>query len=185
MSFVREMHAPIGARVKVSICLVAAMFFGAVLVPPALGATAPDRADAKAADTGKKPANAAGSHRLRPRIYDESPRDVTVGSPRPWVRVRLKSEAGGIDAGKTRLLVDGVDVSSQSEIKNDRILWRAFSALSQGQHQVRVETADDSGQTAVEEWKFNIKPTPTTLLLPPTKNRIRAPAPKSARVIPQ
>lgn len=99
-----------------------------------------------------------------PRIFGEAPSNVTTASQTPAMRVSIAGEASRIDPEKTRVFVDGQDVTSTVSARDGHLFWQPERPLDPGAHRVRVEVADMEGRRAEKDWQFNIAlaPAPTT-----------------------
>jgi len=61
----------------------------------------------------------------------------------------------GIEHAVLRVLLDGQDVTSTAAVGADRLTLQA-SALSPGEHDVRIEVSDVEGNKASVEWRFTL-----------------------------
>jgi hypothetical protein len=97
-----------------------------------------------------------------PNFYDESPKDVFMAERNPAIRVLFS----GFDIvpSSIQILVDGIDVTAQSEIGSGHIAFTPANPLADGLHSVSVSATDGRGVTAGKQWSFTVElpPPPIT-----------------------
>jgi len=91
-----------------------------------------------------------------PKIGSVSPsKGSTVQTDRPLIYGTL-SEAGGlgIDADRTRIWLDGEDMSQDATVTEQFFNLKPPHTLAAGEHTVRVSVTDTAGNTAEQQWNF-------------------------------
>lgn len=94
--------------------------------------------------------------RSLPDIPDVSPQDINTTLLRPLIRVRYLDIGAGIDQTKTRLKLNGTDVTSQARIDAEGVLFQPISDLSIGDQFLEVNATDLAGNSSTRSWKFII-----------------------------
>ena len=94
-----------------------------------------------------------------PTLSDPRPDDGSAGSdPTPVVSAAVEDAGIGIDPGSVRLTLDGVDVTSQSELAAGRITYRPSPPLGLGQHVAVLSAGDLAGNPAPPlTWRFTVR----------------------------
>jgi hypothetical protein len=86
-----------------------------------------------------------------------------VPGPAPLVSAAFSDEGSGVDPTSVRLLVDGVDLTSEAEVSAEGITWVAVEPLAEGLHLVAVDMADLAGNPAEASWAFTVDLTPPSV----------------------
>ena len=89
-----------------------------------------------------------------PRFYDETPRDVSVVSTNPRIRVLLSGF--GIALSSVRISLDGSDVTAQANVGVDHVIFTPAGPLAAGVHTVNVSAVDARGANGSKQWQFTI-----------------------------
>ena len=77
----------------------------------------------------------------------------TVNVVRPQLNVTFPEN---VQAGTTRLYVDGIDFSQQAQLSGNQLIWTPQYDLAAGRHQVQVRANASSGRTLDYQWAYNI-----------------------------
>lgn len=94
---------------------------------------------------------------IAPEITNPQPASGT--STRANLRPEISAEysdLSGINEASVKLLVDGIDVTSNAAITASRIIYIPSADLAAGKHNASVEAADVFNNKAVTEWDFNV-----------------------------
>lgn len=102
------------------------------------------------------------------------PPSASLRMARPWVSADFPQQVNN-----ARMLVDGVDVTAQTQRTATRISWTPPYDLQAGQHTVLVDGVASTGQVLAGSWSFTLDglapaPTPTP---PPTVVPLRLQSP--------
>lgn len=89
------------------------------------------------------------------------PPNASLRMARPWISADFPQQVNN-----ARMLVDGVDVTSQTQRTANRISWNPSYDLQAGQHSVLVDGVASTGQVLAGSWTFTLDglapaPTPT------------------------
>lgn len=98
-----------------------------------------------------------------PVVSDESPKDVAVPSASPDISARYVDSGSGIDPTRTRLLLDGADVTAQASLSTNDITFKPSSPLSEGAHSVALTVADRIGNATTSTWSFRVDTLPPAI----------------------
>lgn len=99
---------------------------------------------------------AAKTDTVPPIISAQAPQDLFVASARPVISAQYQDIGSGVDAVKTRLLLDGRDVSSSAVITATDIQYQPTFALSEGAHTLELNVTDRIGNTTRSTWSFSV-----------------------------
>jgi hypothetical protein len=91
-----------------------------------------------------------------PRISELTPSNgARVGERgRTAIHARFDDNASGVDARSVRLLVDGLDVTSEARIRNDELAY--VERLGRGRHTAQLEVRDHAGNASRTAWSFRV-----------------------------
>lgn len=102
-----------------------------------------------------------------PVISGQTPaNNSTVSIAQPTISALYKDSQSGIDVTKTRLLLDGVDVTGNATVTLSGINYLPTLLLTAGSHILVLNVADRVGNSSSSTWSFNIAG-PTADTLPP------------------
>jgi large repetitive protein len=109
-----------------------------------------------------------------PVIAAQTPKDTFLpGGTAPTIAASFSDVGSGIDTSKIKLLLNGTDVSAQSQISAAGISFTAPQALPDATHQVKLMVTDKAGNSTASEWQFGTASppvvtanTPKDVLLP-------------------
>lgn len=79
----------------------------------------------------------------------------TVNAIRPQLTVTFPE---AVQAGTTRLYVDGIDFSQQAQLSGNQLTWNPQYDLAVGRHQAQVRATGTSGRTLDYQWAYTIDP---------------------------
>ena len=120
----------------------------------------------------------AKTDKVAPIIGILSPMDIFVASAKPAIIAQYQDAESGIDVSKTRLLLDGVDVSGSATITTSEVRYQPTAALSEGSHTLKLSIADRIGNTANTTWRFTVDTVaPAISAMLPTDGSILANSP--------
>lgn len=103
----------------------------------------------------------------------------TTASSRPRIGASFDRPVNNL-----RLVIDGVDVTSQSSRTGNQIVWSAPYDLSQGQHTAQVQATDGQNQSVQRSWSFTLNPAAAvTNISSVTLNTISASTGQNVQVI--
>lgn len=93
---------------------------------------------------------------ISPRISAVYPeRGATVENDQPLIYAKLTDTGGiGIDPKRTRVFIDGQDVTASSTNTGAYVDIRPSVPLAPGEHNVKVSVADEIGNETSREWPF-------------------------------
>jgi hypothetical protein len=100
-----------------------------------------------------------------PYVDEQQPRNTLVATPLPTISAVYAdtgsaSAATGVEHALTRLYVNGVDVTTQSQIETGasphRISYTPATALSSGNQVVRLVVVDRAGNEIESVWNFTV-----------------------------
>jgi Predicted membrane protein len=92
--------------------------------------------------------------RVDPTIVSFSPDDgETVKTNSPSIRASYSDDRAGIDKTKVKLIVNGIDVTSNAEIDYSSIYYLA-QGLENGKVDVQLTVTDQAGNTKEKDWSF-------------------------------
>ncbi|MGO8670108.1 MAG: copper amine oxidase N-terminal domain-containing protein [Capsulimonadaceae bacterium] len=96
---------------------------------------------------------------VTPQITAESPMsDSTIESRFPLIYAALSDSGGmGIDTRRTRIYIDGTDVTGDAMVAQNYIDVKP-SMLTWGPHTIQVNAVDQAGNSTADTWKFNVTP---------------------------
>jgi membrane-bound inhibitor of C-type lysozyme len=100
---------------------------------------------------------------VAPVIGVQSPKDIFVASAKPAISAQYQDAESGVDVSKTRLLLDGVDVSSSATVTTTDIRYQPASALTEGSHTLEISVTDRIGNTARSTWSFSVDTIPPAI----------------------
>ena len=81
----------------------------------------------------------------------------TVENDQPLIYAALADTGGiGVDANRSRLFVDGNDVTSSANVTGSYINYQPATPMAAGKHTAKVVVVDMLGNQSVSEWPFNI-----------------------------
>lgn len=108
---------------------------------------------------------------LPPRIVQRFPQGgATVNNLRPNILIVFEDQgASGINPARTRLIVNGRDVTAQTSITETAMAYNPPEALS-GRVQVRVTLADKAGNVIEDEYAFTTAMSQASLIRSVTVN---------------
>jgi len=105
------------------------------------------------------------------------PPSAVLRMARPWISADFPQPVNN-----ARMLVDGIDVTAQTQKSGTRISWTPNYDLQAGQHTVLVDGVGGAGQVVAGSWTFTLEglapgptPTPTPTQLVPL--RVQTPQP--------
>lgn len=93
---------------------------------------------------------------IAPTITTQFPRDTQSAAPGAVISAQFNDSGAGIDIGRLRLLVDGVDVTERATLSAEGISYQPPSPLAGGAHSVSLSVADIAGNVAVSSWTFGV-----------------------------
>ncbi len=100
-----------------------------------------------------------------PQVSEPCPKDGSSVGPQPTIALAYGDGSGsGVDATRTRLLVDGQDVTAASAVHEAVVTYRPSQALAVGTHRASVQVQDKAGNALpLVNWQFTVAATaPTT-----------------------
>jgi hypothetical protein len=98
-----------------------------------------------------------------PVISAYGPNGVTLAGPvTPLISSSYSDLGAGVDTATVRLTLDGSDVSQGARIAADKIEYTPVAPLADGIHNVKLNLADRSGNTAEQAWSFEVRMAPLT-----------------------
>jgi PKD repeat protein len=98
-----------------------------------------------------------------PVIGSESPFNAVVLSTatrRPQVSATIADVGSGIDKSKTRLVIDGADVTAQAHVDAHGIVYGFPADLPDSTHTVALSVVDLAGNSASSAWEFRLETPP-------------------------
>ena len=97
----------------------------------------------------------------RPRLADVTPaRNSRVTTRRPLISVTYSDQSGsGMAAERTKILLDGRDITGASEVTGKFFTFRPQEPLATGQHEVDLTVYDRAGNPARYRWNFTVAAT--------------------------
>jgi Bacterial Ig-like domain/Glucodextranase, domain B len=117
-----------------------------------------------------------------PVISNEQPKNALVNTAIPSITANFQDGgtvalASGIDASKTVLLVNGVDVTAQAQIATattpGQISFTPAVALAQGTQTVQLRVADKAGNVVQSNWSFTVDSQgPALTITSPTADQV-------------
>ena len=78
-----------------------------------------------------------------------------VASDRPPIQASYQ-DPSGINTASVKLLVDGADVTSRSQVTASAITFTPAAALGQGAHAVTLSVADTAANASSANWSFSV-----------------------------
>ncbi len=104
------------------------------------------------ADSIKRERRGRGGNQ-EPELFPKNEEQLTTSRPPIGMKFARPSQPG-----RTRLVVDGRDLTQLATITQNEIRWQPTYDLSPGWHSVTVTTNDRFGHPDSQEWKFMINP---------------------------
>ncbi|AVP95699.1 hypothetical protein C7S18_00150 [Ahniella affigens] len=99
--------------------------------------------------------------RSPPQVVDLQPQgDVPDGPSAPTLSGRFSDLGAGVDPSRTRLLLDGVDVTAQAQLTAFSFTLQPPAILPDGQREATLEVYDLAGNVTRAGWAFLIGPRP-------------------------
>jgi len=90
-------------------------------------------------------------------IFGQTPKDVTLpGGSTPEIGAAYTAPGATIDLASVRILVDGVDVTSQATVGAAGVLYPVAQPLASGTHGVAVSVAAVGGSLLTSTWTFAV-----------------------------
>jgi len=89
--------------------------------------------------------------------------DSIINNSKPIISLNY-SDSSGIDVNSVLIEVDGLDVTSLSNVTPTGVTYAPISVLQDGSHRIRVEVSDIAGNIAKKSWNFYIDTIPTPSL---------------------
>ncbi len=86
-----------------------------------------------------------------------------VSVTRPTISASF-DDAAGVSPNSVRMLVDGVDVSSEATITRNSISYVPAVGIGPGRHDVVLTAVDQNGNTVTKRWSFRISPNADTMV---------------------
>jgi hypothetical protein len=82
--------------------------------------------------------------------------NATLAPGKPLIYGTLSDAGSGVNAGNTRLLVNGRDVTGQATVTEAFFSYRPDEDLSLGKNMVTVVARDDAGNETRKDWSFTL-----------------------------
>jgi hypothetical protein len=93
-----------------------------------------------------------------PSIGAVAPKDVTLPpDSKPVISAQFSDTHSSIDSARIKLLLDGIDVTPQSQVSGSGVSYAPLAALAAGQHTVYLEVANKANATAQGMWGFEVE----------------------------
>lgn len=91
-----------------------------------------------------------------PTISGQAPNSLKLNTATPAISAQYADVGTGIDTTKITLLVDGVNVTSQSTVSATGVTYTPTTALTNGTHTVQLNIADKANNPAQASWSFTV-----------------------------
>jgi uncharacterized membrane protein len=92
--------------------------------------------------------------RVKPTIQSNSPDNgATVSTDSPTIKASYSDDRAGIDRSSVVLRINGIDVTSSSDVSSSSILYTA-NGLDNGPATVTLSVSDQAGNTREKSWTF-------------------------------
>ncbi len=86
-----------------------------------------------------------------------SPADGSlINNPRPGVSAEYLDEGIGVSPSESRMYIDGMDVTAQSQLTPNKIVHTPGTPLADGAHKVKLDVVDRAGNASSVTWTFTI-----------------------------
>jgi Carboxypeptidase regulatory-like domain/Bacterial Ig-like domain/Peptidase M15 len=92
-------------------------------------------------------------------ITNPSPKDIAVNTGTPAITAQFTEEGSGVDATKTTLLVDTINVTSAAVITAAGISYQPAAILAAGTHTANLSVTDKAGNVSQLSWSFTVDST--------------------------
>jgi hypothetical protein len=97
-----------------------------------------------------------------PVIAEQSPVYTWLGGgPLPTIRASFFDVGAGINTSKTRLQLNGADVTSQASATAEGIAYTVPTALADGSYTIDLAIADKAGNQTASRWSFSVTTPPS------------------------
>lgn len=97
---------------------------------------------------------------VAPAVDDQQPANAATNQTRPTISAKVQDAGSGLDIAKTRLLVDGQDVTAQAQVTTaagvTTLSWQPATPLSDGAHTAAVQAEDKAGNHVDSVWNFTV-----------------------------
>jgi len=117
--------------------------------------------------------------RSPPDVPDVAPFNTATTRLRPTIRAKYSDLGAGIDPARTRVTLNGADVTSQSTITDSGVVFSPATDLEAGTQTVSVTAVDRAGNATTRAWKFSVVRIPAPRmasgdrgLLPPPTSKV-------------